>query len=1083
MPEASATVDVTSRISELPRLLNHAKGWNDCLNALQRSETATFDSVWGSSCALLISALEQAWTGQIIVVFPGERQAQQFTDDWPTFASSRLELFPTISLTRPEDLSADPGFGRRLRILKNLAQNRTSIRVIATSIQAISHPVLTPDSIRSGEYEIKAGGHMNLDGFKRWLVDNAYQSTSAVQIPGEYSARGGIIDVFAPDWTTPVRIELFDDEVESIRFFDPSTQRSIEKCAGLSIAGLPTGSAEQTAHLTDYINGSGLVVLVEPQEIEHQSRQLIERQSAGSNLHSLERLQAAWRRHAVAMAGRLITETDFAFCKLPFSLVEQFSGDISNVRLEVDRVASGRDAIILTSTESESNRVREILLSTKTHAEDRLHFCIGGLHTGFRLEPDGPVLLSANQLFNRSDLRRKAARKNAKPIDSFVDLRNGDLIVHLAHGIGRFRGLKVLEKDGHRTEHLELEFYGGTRIYLPATKIGLVQKYVGGTKHTPRLARIGSKTWQKQKQAAESAVSDLAAEMLDIQANRSSRPGLTFGPDTPWQFEFEHSFPYQETADQLTAINDIKSDMESGQPMDRLLCGDVGFGKTEVAMRAAFKAVENGYQVAMLAPTTVLVEQHFRTFRERMSEFPVDIAKLSRFCTPAEQRETLKRMAAGSVDIAIGTHRITSKDVKFKNCGLVIIDEEQKFGVDHKERLKTMRQEVDILTMSATPIPRTLHMSLVGVRDISNLETPPEDRLAVTTRVTKFDNHLIREAILRELERGGQTFFVHNRVKDIHIVKQRLQHIVPEARIGVGHGQMAEGELEIAMTKFINGEFDIFLATTIVENGLDIPNANTIFIDEADRYGLSDLHQLRGRVGRYKNKAWCYLLIEPHKHVNPNAAKRLHAIEMYSEMGAGFAIAMRDLEIRGAGNLLGTEQSGHIASVGYELYCQLLETAVRNLRKMPPKIRMELDVDLPIEAYLPDDYVTDSKQKVDLYRRLNRVESFDDVKALKIELRDRFGKLPPAVVRLIKLSELRLEATLWQVSHIFLEDNFLGMRFKDSSRMRQLARSTKYNLRIVDDSTAYLTLKSVEISPDQMIALLKSILQPPNLIA
>ena len=1082
MPEASVQTDAATRLIDLSRFLRNTGGWIESVEGLRQREPATFDSVWGSSCALLGSALRSEWASDIVFVFSGERQAQDFADDWPAFCDSRdapVESFPTVNQTRPEDISADPGFGQRLRLLKHLAGDRTSPLVIATSVQALSHPVPVPQAILSSEFALSAGKRIDLTELRRWLEDNAYQPTTAVKLPGEYSSRGGIIDVFAPDWKTPARIELFDDEVESIRFFDPSTQRSVEKCSGINIAGLPRQVEEQTGHLLDYLKTDALVVLVEPQEIEHQSRALIERQSADSDLYSLEQLQASWKAHPVALAGRLIPGTDSRFCRLPISLLEKFSGDISNVRAEFDQVARNRQAILLASTESEINRVREILSSTEASKQGNIDFTTGCLNAGFRIEPNGPLVLSTNQLFNRSELRRKVSRKNARAIDSFVDLRNGDLIVHLAHGIGRFRGLKVLEKDGQRTEHLELEFHGGTRIYLPATKIGLVQKYVGGTKSTPRLARIGSKTWLKQKEAAEAAVNDLAAEMLEIQATRSSRPGLKFGPDTPWQFEFEHSFPYHETPDQLTAIDAIKSDMESDQPMDRLLCGDVGYGKTEVAMRAAFKAVENGYQVAMLAPTTVLVEQHYRTFRERMAEFPVDIEKLSRFCSPSEQKATVERIASGNVDIVIGTHRITSKDIKFRNCGLIIIDEEQKFGVAHKERLKSMRNEVDVLTMSATPIPRTLHMSLVGVRDISNLETPPEDRLAVTTRVTRFDDRLIRESILRELERGGQTYFVHNRVKDIQIIKQRLQHIIPEARIGIGHGQMAEGELETAMASFIAGEFDIFLATTIVENGLDIPNANTIFINEADRYGLSDLHQLRGRVGRYKNKAWCYLLVEPHKHVNPNAAKRLHAIEMYSEMGAGFAIAMRDLEIRGAGNLLGTEQSGHIASVGYELYCQLLENAVRELRRMPARIRMDVDIDLPIEAYLPDEYVDNSKQKVELYRRLHQIDSFDGVKSLKMELRDRFGKLPPAVVRLIKLAELRLEAMLWQVTHVFLEEQYLGFRFSNADRMKQLARTTKYNLRVVDDSTAYLTLKSAEIPPDQMIALVKSILQPP----
>ena len=506
--------------------------------------------------------------------------------------SCQWSCFPTVNQTRPEDLTADPGFGQRLRLLKELAEKKgRSIPLIATSVQAISHPVISPDKIASSEYGVNVGGILDVDDFKRWLANNAYQPTSSVQLPGEFSSRGGIIDVFAPDWTTPARIELFDNEVASIRFFEVGSQRSVEKCSGLNIAGLPTESRPETAHFSDFLPDSSLILLVEPQEIEHQSRQLVERQSAESNLHTLDQLQQSWKRHSVALCGRLIIQTDTAYCKIPVSLVDQFSGEIANVRMEIDRVAEGRDVYLMTTTDSEINRVREILAGTKSQLAKRIHFLTGCVHAGFRLEPDGAVVLSTNQLFNRTDLRRKVARKNAKAIDSFIDLRSGDLIVHLAHGIGRFRGLKVLEKEGHRTEHLELEFYGGTRVYLPATKIGLVQKYVGGSKHTPRLARIGSKSWQKQKQAAEEAVCDLAAEMLEVQATRSSRPGLKFAEDTPWQFEFEHSFPYHETPDQLSAIDDIKSDMQSSQPMDRLLCGDVGYGKTEVAMRAAFKAV------------------------------------------------------------------------------------------------------------------------------------------------------------------------------------------------------------------------------------------------------------------------------------------------------------------------------------------------------------------------------------------------------------------------------------------------------------------------------------------------------------
>jgi len=538
------------------------------------------------------------------------------------------------------------------------------------------------------------------------------------------------------------------------------------------------------------------------------------------------------------------------------------------------------------------------------------------------------------------------------------------------------------------------------------------------------------------------------------------------------------AFPYQETPDQLQSISAIKSDMESTQPMDRLLCGDVGFGKTEVAIRAAFKAVESGFQVAVLVPTTILAEQHYQTFRQRMAEFPVDVAKLSRFVSNSEQRETIEGLKLGRVDIVVGTHRLASKDVDFYSLGLLVIDEEQRFGVEVKERLKSIRSAVDVLTMTATPIPRTLHMSLVGLRDISNLETPPEERVAVHTKVTRFSDELIRNAVLRELNRGGQIFFVHNRVQDIEIVADRLRHIVPEARIAIGHGQMGEGELEAVMVDFIAHRFDILLATTIVESGLDIPNANTIFIDEADRYGLADLHQLRGRVGRYDRQAYCYLLVEPSKHVSPDASRRLRAIEEYSEMGAGFAIAMRDLEIRGAGNLLGTQQSGHIAAVGYEFYCQLLENAVRKLKSMPAKLEIVVDIDLPGAAYLPPEYVPDLRAKIDLYRRVSRVSQFQEIDDLREEMTDRFGALPEPAERLLERAALGLEAAVWDIVSITIEDEYLVLRCGSGGRIEHLKKQSRYPLRIVDDCTAYLPLEAGLSSGESFYSLAKSVLSP-----
>jgi len=674
-------------------------------------------------------------------------------------------------------------------------------------------------------------------------------------------------------------------------------------------------------------------------------------------------------------------------------------------------------------------------------------------------------------------LRRPARRRPARAIDSFLELREGDLVVHLAHGIGRYRGMSLLEKDQQVEEHLLLEFRGGTKLYVPSSKIGLVQKYVGPSKGRPTLATLGGRLWQRRKQSVREAVTDLAAEMLQLQAARDCRPGVAFPADTEWQQEFDASFSYHETEDQLASIEAIKRDMEQTRPMDRLLCGDVGYGKTEVVMRAAFKVVEAGYQVAVLVPTTVLAEQHHRTFNSRMAEFPFEIEVLSRFSTRKQQTQIIERLAAGKTDVVIGTHRLAQQDVRFHNLGLVVIDEEQRFGVEIKERIKAFRQMVDVLTTTATPIPRTLHMSLLGLRDISNLETPPEDRLAVETRVGRFDPDMVRHAVIRELNRNGQIFFVHNRVSDIEVVAGRLRQIVPEASLEIGHAQMPEAQLERVMLDFVDHRFDILLSTTIVESGLDIPNANTMFINEADRYGLADLHQLRGRVGRYKHRAYCYLMIAANKSLTPNAAKRLRAIEEFSEMGAGFAIAMRDLEIRGAGNILGTQQSGHIVLVGYELYCQLLEQAVRQLKRLPARTPVDVDVDLPCEAYIPRCYVPDMRLKIDLYRRLARVSNRSELEDFSAELKDRFGPPPPLLLRLISLRNLRIAAHRWGINSIRMEDGYVVLGYTSARLIEQLAACSLGRLRVVDGRSAYLPLGSQIPESDAVIGRIESLLQ------
>jgi transcription-repair coupling factor (superfamily II helicase) len=1073
MAGAEISRDANRRLPDLPAELARQPDFQQCLRRLARERTATFDSVWGSACALLTAALLRAEFPLVLVIAPTDQAVDELAADLESFATGAHDRFPAYDTSKTGD-GVDLAWGDRIRLLKSLAAGRAG-KLLLTSIQAILQAVPDAAFLRGVSRRLEVGGRVDPNEFKRWLAEAGFHATPVIELPGEFAARGGIVDVFAADWANPVRIEWFDEVVESIREFDIETQRSTRPLPDVELT-LGGQVERMRASLLDYLPEASLIVLIHPQELQRQGEQFVHRHDDRGALFPWEALARRWGDFPLATVHELAAGSFANSFQLTTQALPPVAGDSAEVRVQLDRAAQEFDAIVVARVEGEIPRLVELLQGTETARRGRLQFAVGCISAGFRWLAGRAVVIGCDQMFHRGQLRRSPRRKLGKAIDSFLDLREGDLVVHLAHGIGRYRGMKLLEKAGLMAEHLELEFHGGTRIFVPATKIDLVQKYIGGSKSRPALARIGGKSWIKQKQATQEAITDLAAEMLEIQAKRSMRSGIVFDQDTLWQHEFEQSFPFRETPDQNTAIASIKRDMESQQPMDRLLCGDVGFGKTEIAMRSAFKAVENGYQVAVLVPTTILAEQHYRSFRERLAEFPFDIARLSRFSSGPQIKDTLSKLRSGQIDIAIGTHRLVSADVEFKNLGLIIIDEEQRFGVEHKERLKKLRDNADVLTMSATPIPRTLHMSLVGVRDISNLETPPDDRMAVETHVTRFNAELIRHAILREINRGGQVYFVHNRVNDIHELRLQLESIVPEATIAVGHAQMPDHELDRVMTEFIAGQHDVLLATTIVESGLDIPNANTMFIDEADRYGLADLHQLRGRVGRYKHRAYCYLLLHPHKHLNPTAAKRLQAIETFSEMGAGFAIAMRDLEIRGAGNLLGTEQSGHIATVGYELYCQMLEAAVRRLKQMPQKFNVHVDIDLPGVAYLPDDYVPDRKQKIDIYRRLTRIEQFTEIESIRSELVDRFGRLPRPAERLLALADIKLEAAIWQIQAIYLQDNFLGFRYGDQRRIEQLAGLRKGKIRIVDSETALIPLRSTAIDSDRLLALVKAIL-------
>ena len=1073
--DVRVTTNPIERLLGLPNRLESATDFAEVIASLIAGHGATLDGVWGSSRALVTAALAQHAPSTLVVVLPEAAEIDSYLGDLAMFSTAAAVAFPPLETAPGDESFGDEASGQRLRLLKQLATGNQRPRVVMTSIQSLMQRLPTPSDLRDSTRTLHVGELLDLEAFVRWLLARGFTNMTAVELPGEFSHRGGILDLFAIDWDAPVRVELFDDEIESLRRFNVADQRSLATLDEVDVTVV--NRVEPSDHLTSYLGDDAWFLLIEPHDIDEAGKAYLNRLEDLQNYHSTASVLREVLRFPSATAAAVATDSLETTCRLKIESVERFSGEIGRVRDELDAVGVGQEVFVIVRSEAEAKRLGELFSETQLMADARLHFPIGRLQAGFRLVVEQTVLIDSNELFHRVDITRPVQRHMGRAIDSFLELRQGDLIVHLAHGIGRYLGLKLLDRGDQVEEHLELEFSGGTKVYVPSTKIELVQKYVGGTKSRPMLAKIGARSWVRQKEKAEQAVTDLAVEMLELQAARASRPGILFPTDTEWQTEFDAAFAYVETKDQLTAIDAIKKDMCEPRPMDRLICGDVGYGKTEVAMRAVFKAVESGYQAAMLVPTTILAEQHGRTLRSRMAEFPFEIAVLSRFRTRKQQRDVIERLGEGAADIVVGTHRLAQSDVKFHNLGLVIIDEEQRFGVQVKDRLKTLRATVDVLTLTATPIPRTLHMSLLGLRDISNLETPPEDRLAVETRVTRFDVDLVRHAILRELNRGGQIYFVHNRIHDIQRVAQRLREIVPEATLAIGHGQMPEGQLQQVMLNFVDHKFDILLATTIIESGLDIPTANTIFIDDADRYGLADLHQLRGRVGRYRHRAYCYLLVDPKRSLNPEAAKRLRAIEEFSHMGAGFAIALRDLEIRGAGNILGTEQSGHIATVGYELYCELLEQAVRRLKRMPPRVLVEVDIDLPGAAYLPRSYVPEMRTKIDLYRRLSRLTTPEQVDDFATELIDRFGPHPVVVDRLLALMRLRIAAARWGIASIHREDDYLVLAFTAAPLIRRLASASGGRLRVVDGRSAYLPLDKGLTDPDALHAELESLLR------
>ncbi len=1080
-----------SYVAALKRHLARLQPFQQGVAGLRAGRTVSFEGVSGSSCALVAAALAEAAPEPLLVVVPNPQEAERFCEDLEAFGLAG-QLFPLLEADQDEEEPASTvEWGERLRVLKGLHRGEPP-GVIVAPAAALLQPVPASDQLQRHTRVLRTGQIVDADELAQWLVEHGFQPQSAVELPGEFSRRGGIFDLFAPEWDYPVRLEFFDDELESIRRFDPYSQRSIERLTqvDLTLVGR-TGGAENSAgkqaeaapayFVPEYLPRQAWVLLWEAEAALGEAGAFVERAAEPQRLESPQKLLQQLQRHPLATAEELAAGfSGEELLRLPFGSAEPICGSLEFVQQQVASLEEEERLVVLCDTEAEAHRMEQLLRPHYRGPEEHLQCVPGRLHRGFRYAPLRTTVVGAVELLQRVELPRRRVRYRGQPVDSFHHLEVGDLVVHVAHGIARFRGVEKVRGQEQVEEHLVLEFAEGVQLRVPVSRIHLVQKYVGSGNRHVRLSRYGGKSWHRQRQAAQQAAMDLAQDLLQRQARRQVQSGVAFDMESPWLREFEAAFPYVETPDQQEAIAQVHQDMRRSRPMDRLICGDVGFGKTEIAMRAAFRAVDHGYQVAVLVPTTLLCEQHYRTFTSRMAEYPIRIARLSRFCSAKEQKQILEELRQGRLDILIGTHRLIQPDVQFARLGLVVIDEEQRFGVEMKERLKRACETVDVLTLSATPIPRTLHMALVGLRDISNLETPPEDRHAVQTRLARFEPELVRHAILRELNRGGQVFFVHNRVAEIYAVREQLRQIVPEARIEVGHAQMPEHELEEVMLRFLRGQVDVLVCTTIVESGLDFPRANTIFINQAQRFGLADLHQLRGRVGRYHHQAYCYLLVDPQVAITPQGRKRLQAIAHFSQLGAGFHIAMRDLEIRGAGNLLGKEQSGHISAVGYHLYCQLLEDAVRALRREPPRQVLEVSVQLPGEAYLPDDYVADRSQRLDLYRRLCQVPDEQALQSLAAELEDRYGPLPPQARRFLRLIRLRLLARNWQITQLRLEQPYLVADFVDALACQRFCRHWDCDrCRAVDQQTVYWRMDAApEGDPDPVLTAAEAMLRP-----
>lgn len=1129
-----------------------------------------------SQKAHLIYALQAHANRPIIILTHNEMKAKEIYEDMQFFIKDEIYIYPSKDiLFYSADVHSIDIVRQRLNILKTLLDNKKP--TIILSVEAMLDRLVKKDIFKSFILDFEVGSRISINELTRQLFLMGYEYMELVESPGQFSVRGGIVDIYPGTSLQPYRIEFWDDEIDSIRQMDSMSQRSVEKVDKVEIFPMrelvfteeviqnamqsievetkkaikqmdKKGLTEQkeilsktintlfeklknqksfqgiegyigyfykdTVTLTEYLDEDAIFIIDEPMRIKEKCNKTIQefeesmkgRLEKGyilpSQMETIFRyedvLSSINNFDTVLMTMLTHTIKDFPIresIQFPVKSINSFYRQIDI--LEKDIVfwkQKNSRVVILAGPRSKGERLQKELSErniTCTYRNDlsqpikkgEIIITHGSLHKGFEYGMIDFVIVTDKEVFGEEKKKRKLKKKTKEnKIESFTDLSLGDYVVHENHGIGIYQGMEKIVVDNISKDYLKIRYSDNGILYVSTNQMDMIQKYIGAEGKGPKLNKLGGIEWSRAKAKVKKAVADLAKELIALYAKRQNDRGYRYSTDTVWQKEFEEMFPYEETSDQINAIEEVKKDLEGEKIMERLLCGDVGYGKTEVAIRAAFKVVQDGKQVAYLVPTTILAQQHYNTFMQRMKDFPVKVGVLSRFSTPKEQKNTVENLRKGIIDIVIGTHRILSKDIVFKDLGLLIIDEEQRFGVTHKEKLKHIKENVDVLTLTATPIPRTLHMSLIGIRDMSVLEEPPEERFPVQTYVMEYNSEFVRDAIHREIGRNGQVYYLHNRVKNIDKVTAKIQNMVPEAVVAYAHGQMSERELESIMMDFINGEIDVLVCTTIIETGLDIPNVNTIIIQDADYMGLSQLYQLRGRVGRSNRMAYAYLMYQKDKVLQEGAEKRLQAIKEFTEFGSGFKIAMRDLEIRGAGNLLGQQQHGHMEAVGYDLYCKLLEEAVREEKGEILQEAFETSIEVNVNAYIPAKYIKDELQKLEIYKKIASIQTEQDYFDLQEEIEDRYGDLPKSVQNLLEIALLKSEAHALEILSIAQKEDKIILTFKRDARIDpvnipQLLNKYNKKLTFAAAENPYFIYHFSDEQKEPLIRYIKNLLQ------